>query len=893
MKEQHQRPDPDELLARIQAEGNQPERGKLKIFLGAAAGVGKTYSMLDAARLRLEEGVDVVVGIVETHGRKETEAQLKGIEILPRQQMDYRGAVLDEFDIDAALARRPELILIDELAHANVPGSRHTKRWQDVEELLNAGINVYTTVNIQHLESLSDIVKQITGITVHERIPDFLLEQADEVETVDLSPEDLLLRLKQGKVYIPQQAERAMQSFFRKGNLMALRELALRRTADRVDDQMEMYRRDHAITQTWPATERILVSVSPSPLSRRLVRAAKRMAAGLHADWLAVYVETPAHASLPEADRQRIIQTLRLADSLGAETVTLSGERVSEELLAYARRRNVSKIIVGKPVHPRWRDILFGSVLDELVRGSGDIDVYVIHGDADDSRTLPAPILLRRTSDWRDYVPAVLLVAVCTLIARLMAANFESADLIMVYLLGIVIVATRYGRGPSALASILSVASFDFFFIQPHLTFTVNNSQYFVTFAVMLLVSLVISALTTRIKRQAEAARERQRHTASLYAMSRELANSRGTATIVKVAAQHIGDIFDARVIVLLPDSEGQLQERPDSTLDENELAVAQWVREHGQAAGLSTETLPGAQGIYLPLIGSQDTVGVIGLYPTDPKQFQAPDQRYLLETFVGQTALALERAHLAEEAERVRLQVETEQLRSSLLSSVSHDLRTPLASITGAASSLIEDDGSLPLLARRELAQLAYEEAERLNRLVSNLLDMTRLEAGVHIEKEWQSLEEVMGSALNRLEARLLDHPLTTSLPPELPLIPFDSLLIEQVLDNLLENAIKYTPSGTPIEMSAYVEDDNVLIEVADHGPGLPPGTERLIFDKFYRAQPDSVRGAGLGLAICQSIIKAHGGRIWAENRPGGGAIFRFTLPLDGEPPEVKTDDE
>lgn len=887
----YQRPDPDTLAARVQAEGAQPERGKLKIFLGAAAGVGKTYSMLDAARLRRAEGLDVVVGVVETHGRVETEALLAGLDILPRRQVEYRGTVQQEFDIDAALARHPDLILVDELAHSNVPGSRHTKRWQDVEELLNDGISVYTTVNIQHLESLSDVVKQITDIAVHERVPDALFERADEIELVDLSPEDLLQRLQEGKVYIPQQAEQAMRHFFRKGNLMALRELALRLTADRVDDQMQSYRQDHAITRPWPAGERIMVSVSPSPLSRRLVRAAKRMAAGLHAEWIAAYVETPSRAAMAEEDRQRVVQTLRLAEQLGAETITLSGERVSEELLAYARQRNVSKIIVGKPVHPRWRDLLFGSVLDEMVRGSGKIDVYVISGDPDDSRASPSPAMLRRASDGRTYLMAVLVVAVCTLIARLMVHHFEPANLIMVYLVGTVIVAARVGRGPSILASVLSVALFDFFSVQPHLTLAVSDSEYLVTFAVMLMVSLVISTLTTRIKRQVVAARERERRTASLYAMSRELANSRGTDTLIQIAAQHIGELFDARVSVILADRDGHL--RTESSPDENEMAVAQWVYEHGQIAGNGTETLPGARGIYLPLNGSGDIIGVMGLYPNNAQRLQSPEQRYLLETFASQTALALERAHLAEEAERVRLQVETEQLRSSLLSSVSHDLRTPLASITGAASGLLDDDGSLAPQARRELAQLAYEEAERLNRLVGNLLDMTRLEAGVRIEKEWQSLEEVIGIALNRLDARLHDHPLMISLPPDLPLIACDSLLIEQVLVNLVENAIKYTPAGTPIEIAVQTENHGVRVEVADHGPGLPPGTEQRVFDKFYRAQPDSVRGAGLGLAICEGIIKAHGGRIWAENRPEGGAVFRFALPIEGEPPEVKTDDE
>jgi two-component system sensor histidine kinase KdpD len=872
----------------------ETRHGRLKIFLGAAAGVGKTYSMLDSARLRRDEGLDVVIGIIETHGRQETETLLAGFEVLSRRPLDVTAAEQAEFDLDAALARRPALILVDELAHSNAPGSRHTKRWQDVQELLDAGVDVYTAVNIQHVESLSDVVEQITGIAVQERIPDALIERADEVEMVDLSPEDLLKRLQEGKVYIPPQAEQTMRSFFRKGNLMALRELALRRTADRVDDQMQDYRRDHAIAKTWPATERILVSVSPSPLSRRLVRAAKRMAAGLHAEWLAVYVETRAHSRLSEADRERVIENLRLAERLGAETITLSGQPISEELLAYARRRNASKIIVGKPAHPRWRDVVFGSVLDALIRRSGDIDVYVISGDPDDERPASTRVLFQERPRWDAYVKAALIITSCTAAARLVHPFFSPANLIMFYLVGIVVTGIRYGREPSILASVLSVAAFDFFFVAPDLTFTVNDPQYLLTFLVMLLVSMVISTLTVRSQQQAEAAREREQRTASLYAMSRELAMSRGTQNIIRIASQHISDVFAARVVVLLPSEDGALQPADGLPVNERERGVARWVFEHGQMAGRDTETLPDAEGIYLPLMGAHGTSGVIGLVSHESQHpFRSPDQRYLLETFVGQMALAFERTRLAEEAERVRLQVETEQLRSTLLSSVSHDLRTPLVAITGAASSLRDDDGSLPMQARRELAQLAYEESERLNRLVVNLLDMTRLEAGVRIEKEWQSLEEVIGSALNRLDARLQDHPVSTSLPPVLPLIPFDSLLIEQVLVNLLENAAKYTPPGTLIEIAARVEHQEAVVQVADHGPGLPPGTEQLVFDKFYRAQPDSVRGAGLGLAICQSIIKAHGGRIWAENGPAGGAVFHFTLPLEGDPPEVTIDDE
>lgn len=892
-----QRPDPDELLARIQAEENKSHRGKLKIFFGATAGVGKTYAMLDAAHMRLSEGVDVVAGYVEPHSRPETQALLAGLEAIPPRLAEYHGATLREFDLDAALNRHPELILVDELAHTNAPGSRHAKRWQDVEELLETGINVYTTVNVQHLESLTDVVSQITGTTVRETIPDLLLEQADEVEMVDLSPDDLLQRLKDGKVYVPEQAERAMRSFFRKGNLMALRELALRRTADRVDDQMQDYRRDHAIAQTWPAAERILVSVSPSPLSRRLIRAAKRMAAGLHAEWLAVYIETPAHTRLSEENRNRVIQNLRLAEQLGAETVTRFGHSVSQELLSYARERNVSKILVGKPAHPRWRDVAFGSVLDELVRDSGEIDIYVISGDLDESRPQPMQ-MLQRTSSGIAYANAIIVVAVCTALAWLMFPYFALANLIMVYLVGVVIASARYGRGPSILASLMSVAAFDFFFVSPHLTFAVSDTQYFVTFVIMLIVAMTISTLTVRIKQQAEAAREGERRTTNLYAMSRDLANSRGTGTLVQIAAQHIGQVFHSQVIVLLPDAQGHLDTRiPEEAsrlLTTHEQGVAEWVHDHGQAAGLGTETLPGAKGLYLPLKTSRGIVGVLGIYPQQPHRLLSPDQFHLLETFANQTSLAVERARLAEETEQAQVQIEAERLRNALLSSVSHDLRTPLAAITGAASTLIERNQTLDPEDRLELAQMTYEEAERLNRLVGNLLDMTRLESGgIQIEKEWQPLEEVIGTTLGRLGKQMDDHPITVHLPPDLPLVPFDSMLIEQVLVNLVENAIKYTPSCSPIEISASRRENEIVVEVVDHGPGLPSGDEERVFDKFYRAQPANVRGVGLGLTICRGIVKAHGGRIWAENRPEGGATFRFTLPLESEPPEVKVEDE
>jgi two-component system sensor histidine kinase KdpD len=906
------RPNPDALLARVQAEKAPGARGKLKIFFGASAGVGKTYAMLEAAHEQRAAGCDVVVGYVETHRRAETEALLAGLELLPRATVEHRGVTLEEFDIDAALARRPELLLLDELAHTNAPGSRHPKRWQDVEELLNAGIDIYTTVNVQHIESLNDVVAQITGVIVRETMPDRVVEQADEVELIDLTPEDLLLRLKEGKVYLPQQAEQGMRNFFRKGNLIALRELALRSTADRVDAQMQHYRRHHAIARTWPAGERLLVGVSHSPLSLRLVRATRRMAAAMRAEWLVAYVETPRELGLSEPERERVVQALRLAEQLGAETVTLSGPSVSDEILSYAHTRNVTKIVVGKPERPRWKEIVFGSTVDELVRRSGDIDIYVISAAGEASKPYPQPAL-QRTSSSAAYGWGVLIVILCTALAALLFPYFGEANIIMIYLVGIVFAATRFGRGPSILASVLSVAAFDYFFVPPHLTFTVSDAQYLVTFAVMLAVALVISTLTVRIRHQADAARERERRTSALYALSRDFASTRGIESLLRTTVQHINEVFDSQVVIMLPNAGGRLQawgrfsgwwpadagKRTIYAPDSGDQGVAQWVYDHSQIAGRGADTLPGAGGLYLPLVGSRGPVGVLGVRSTQPRRFNSPEQLHLIETFANQVALALERATLADEAQHAQVEIEAERTRNSLLSSVSHDLRTPLATITGATSSLLEGEASFDAATRRELIQTVYDEANRLNRLVGNLLDMTRLDSGsITIRKEWQPVEEVIGAALARLDPstssgqaeRLRDRPISTSLPPDGALAPFDDVLIEQVLINLLENALKYTPPGSPIDISAASDDNSVSIAVADRGPGLPPGDEQRVFEKFYRAQPAN-GGVGLGLTISRAIVAAHGGRIWAANRIGGGATFAFTLPLEGKPPAVSAE--
>jgi two-component system sensor histidine kinase KdpD len=889
------RPDPDALLDRVKEEEAHQRRGKLKVFLGAVAGVGKTYAMLQAARERRAEGVDVIVGWVDTHGRAETEALLTGLEVLPRRPIEYRGHTLGEFDLDAGLARRPTVILVDELAHTNVPGSRHAKRWQDVMELLEAGIHVYTTLNVQHLESLNDVVAQITGVVVRETLPDSVLEQADEVELIDLPPEDLLQRLKDGKVYVPEQAAEAARSFFRKGNLIALRELALRRTADRVDVQMRHYMRDHAIRKTWPVTERILACVGSSPHSIRVVRATKRFAHALRAEWTVAYVETPAHARLSDVDRARVAETLRLAEQLGAETVVLSGQRVSDEILAHARQRNVTKIVVGKPDQVRWLDRLSGTIADNLIRGVGETDIYVISGEESASVPYVAPRRPRGVR-WLPYVRATGIVALCTTLAWVMFPFFELSNLIMVYLLGVVLVASRSEPGASILASVLSVAAFDFFFVPPYLTFAVSDTQYFVTFAVMLVVALVISGFTVRIRSLAEAAAQRERRTAALYALSRELASVRGVATILEAATRHIAEVFRSRVVVFLQNAAGGLsaQANPGGyALDSTEEGVSRWVFEHNHLAGKGTGTLPGAKALYLPLTASRGTIGVLGVSPTDPHALDTPEQVHQLETFANQTALALERGQLAEEAHAGQIAMETEKLRSSLLSSVSHDLRTPLAAITGAASSLIDTGERLSPQTRRELLDTIGDEAGRLNRLVHDLLDMSRLESGaVKAHTEWHPLDEIVGAALARVGKNHPDRRLVTRLPESLPMVPVDDVLIEQVLVNLLDNAAKYSPSEPPIELTARAEGNAVVVEVADRGPGLDPDDLERIFEKFYRGKRPPGRGVGLGLAICRGFVEAHGGRIWAENRPGGGAAFRFVLPITGTPPRLEEDD-
>lgn len=894
--------DPDLLLARVEREESQRKRGRLKIFFGAAAGVGKTYEMLLAAKIKQAEGLDVAVGLVETHEREDTAALLQGLDRLAPKLVNHRGRVLREFDLDGALKRHPSLILVDELAHTNAAGCRHPKRWQDVEELLNAGIDVFSTLNVQHLDSLNDDVSQLIGKQVRETVPDTVFELADEVELIDLPPDELIVRLKEGKVYVPHQAERAMQNFFRKGNLIALRELSLRLTADRVDAQMQDYREDNAIRDIWQVGERILVCIGPTSIAERLVRAAKRLATSLHAQWIAVYVETPELQRLPAERRDEVLRVLRFAEQLGAETATLSGPEMSKEILRFAKSRNVTKIVLGKSRRRGWKRWLIGSIVDTILAEAHNINVYLLGSpylEQSSGQTTSGHILNNSPSlsdyswgktkrRWLNGVWALIMTACSSVLAWTMSGNFELANLAMIYLLGVVIVAVRLGREAAILASVLSVLAFDFFFVNPAFTFAVDDAQYLVTFVIMLLVSLIISHITSNMRSQAKVASHRERRASVLYALSEELATCRNQTDVARIAARHIKSEFGGANVLLFPLDNGRISYPADQPEPESlrtcDLSVAQWVFDHGQMAGQGTDTLPGSNAVFFPMPGFRGIIGVLALRAANLRRIFLPEQRRLLDTFINQITQAIERVRFAEEAQQAQMRIESETLRNSLLSAISHDLRTPLASIVGAASTLVDEDAQLTSQDRQELTLTIYDEALRIANLTNDILDMARLESGqAQLNKQWYPLDEIIGGALTRMEKKLEDRTVNTRLPEELGLVRIDAVLIEQVLINLLENACKYTPSASPIDIGVEFTTHMLKVTIADRGPGIPEGEEEKLFDKFYRYHQEGTRsGVGLGLAICKAIILAHGGIIGASNRQEGGAQFYFLLPID-----------
>jgi two-component system sensor histidine kinase KdpD len=886
-----ERGDPDQLLADVQRQEARARRGRLRIFFGASAGVGKTYSMLEAARAAFAGGADIVVGYVEPHGRAETERLLDGLPQLPFLQVHYRGIVRREFDLDAALKRAPAIVLVDELAHSNLtegePLPRHAKRWQDVEELLDAGITVWTTLNVQHLESLNDVVAGITGVRQQETLPDRIFDEADEVEIIDLPPDDLLERLKAGKVYAAAQVSKATEGFFRKPNLFALRELALRRTADRVDAAALEFAGQAPSSRPWLARDRFLIAVTPDGQAEELVRIGKRFADALDAEWMVVSVETPQLLKLSDAERNRRIDVLRLAESLGAETVTIDGASAADALLEYARLRNVTRIVTGEAKRTGWRAWLRRSTTTELVRRGSGFDISVIArrstraADAGRRDAQSAPHEIK----WERYWAALAICGCCTAAAAVMYPYFALTNLVMVYLLGATVAALRLGRGPASLAAVANVIVLDFCFVPPRFTFAISNLEYLVTFAVMLVLALVIANLVANVRSQTRVAGARERRTSLLYAMSRELAATRSFDNLSRVAVKHVAETFSGRAAVLLPDSRGRLQgprTADAATLDGPDLSVAQWVFDHGRPAGLGTDTLPAARAQYLPLNGTGRTLGVLAVQPTQRRRLLLPEQRHLLETFAGQIALAIERALRTDEAEAARVAVETESLRNSLLASISHDLRTPLAAIMAASHALNDPKMQPDADTRARLARIIENTSQEISELISNVLDLMSFQFGeVHLNRDAHSVDALVEGALARLEGRLARHPVELSLPADLPLVDVDAALVTRALVNLLENAAKHTPAGTRITVSAGLESDSVRLVIDDNGPGLPPGPPEQLFAKFERGKSEAdVGGAGLGLAICKAIIEAHGGRITAAQRPGGGARFTFTLP-------------
>ena len=889
MSDEPLRPDPDRLLQHAAA----PHRGRLKIFFGACAGVGKTWAMLAEAQRLRAQGLDILIGVAETHGRKETAAMLEGLSTLPLRRLSHRGRYVKEFDLDGALARRPALILVDELAHSNAPGSRHPKRWQDVEELLEAGIDVFTTVNVQHLESLNDVVSGITGVQVRETVPDPFFDAADDVVLVDLPPDDLRQRLNEGKVYIGGQAERAIENFFRKGNLIALRELALRRTADRVDEQMRAWRDRQGQEKVWHTRDAILLCIGHNTGSEKLVRAAARLAARLGSVWHAVYVETPSLHRLSEAKRRAILAALRLAQELGAETATLSDPSEEKAVLHYAREHNLGKIVIGRQQKRRWWDR--GGFADRLARHAPDLDLVVIALD-EKAASLPARASDSRTAmdKWRlqlqGCVVAIALCAVITVVAMQWLMAFEAANLVMLYLLGVVIIALVYGRWPSVLATVINVVSFDLFFVAPRGTLAVSDVQYLLTFGVMLTVGLLIGNLTAGVRYQARVARYRERRTRHLYEMSKALAVGRSREDIAATSERFIASTFQARSQLLLPDEMNRLSPltQPTAAITWDD-AIARWSFDKGLPAGAGTDTLPGVPYQILPLKSAARTWGLVVVEPANLRQLMIPEQQRLLETFTLLVASALERLTLTASEEQARLNSERESLRNSLLAALSHDLRTPLTVLFGQAEILTLDlasEGSKHAPQANEIRQHVLNTT----RLVNNLLDMARIQSGgFNLHKEWLTLEEVVGSALRMLEPGLGGRHIQLDLPDPLLLVHVDGPLFERVLINLLENAVKYTGPQAQIGIAAHVDPHHLLLEVWDNGPGIPPGQEQAIFDKFARGNKESaIPGVGLGLAICQAIVEVHGGTISAETRPQGGACFRVTLPREA-PPELE----
>lgn len=882
------RPDPDALLAAVQREEEQARRGKLKIFFGMAAGVGKTYAMLLAAHELRRRGADVVAGYVETHGRAETQQLMNGLPFVPRLRVQYRGVVVEEMDLDALLRRKPECVLVDELAHTNVEGARHRKRYQEVLELLDHGIHVFTTLNVQHVESLIDTVQTITGITVHETVPDSVLDRADEIELIDLPPEELLKRLAEGKVYTPERSATAIQNFFRKGNLTALREIVLRKTAERVGMDLQEYMQAHRIEGPWKTVERLMVAVGASPFSEQLIRWTRRLAATMEAPWVATYVQTSQ--ALTEGEEKRLKRNIALAQELGAELVTTVDEDAAKALIRVARQKNVTQIVVGKSLSKSWWEKLRGgSLVDRLLRDSGGIDVHVVQSDAVTGERAQryVPLLHSQLQHYLQACGAVLLVAALCYVA---SAIIDYRAVGMFLLFTVSVLALLVGRGPIFAAAALSAFVWNFFFIPPLYTFHISVFADALMVGMYFIIALVGGELTARIRNREISVRRREQQALALYNLAQELNRAKTLDEMIHTAEHEIGVTFNARVGCFLqqaPDKPS-LAAHPASTFtpqSEKEWTVAAWVYQNRKPAGRGTSTLPFAEAVYYPLLTANGAVGVIGIAPLLPRLLTL-EQEGLLQTFLHQIAVAVEREMLRAAAEHAQVLAASERLHKTLLNSISHELRTPLATITGAATSLLEKQTAENTERRTLLVSDIYSAGQRLNRLVRNLLDMTRLESGMlKLNLEWCDVHDLINVALRNLGKSLVSHHLSLQLTPELPLVRMDFVLMEQALANILLNAAQHTPAGTTITIRAAVAEQQLAFVIEDEGEGFPAEALEHIFEKFYRLPKTQTGGTGLGLSIARGFVEAHGGTIRAENGLEKGARFIMRLPMTEAP--------
>ena len=881
-------PDPDELLATIKKEESKSHSGHLRIFFGMAAGVGKTYAMLKAAQDRLKEGVDVVIGTVDTHRRAETEILLAGLALIPRKKIIYKDATFEEMDIDAILARRPQLVLVDELAHTNIPGSRHPKRWHDVVELLDAGIDVYTTINVQHFESRKESVESITAIKIRETVPDSILERAYQIILIDITPAELLKRLSDGKVYLGDMAEAAARNFFKEDHLTALREIALRLTAEKVDNELQDMITVRETDTVWKTTERLMVAVSHSPYSEGLIRATRRLAFGMEVPWIGVYVD--AGIALSDQDKATLAKNLSLARELGGEVVSTADLDIAHALRRIARQRNVTQLIVGRPTRRRFRDLFHGgTILDRLVRESENFDVHVLRQETKRSTKSKDHSRIEYESGMSIYGLVVSAVAAIALIDSLLLPYIGYRAVGFIFLLTILAMGMLVSIGPILVAAVMSAFIWDFFFIPPYGTFRISAPEDIAMCGAYLFVAIVTGTLTNRIRKRERMLRLREERTHVLYDIVRTMAAGHSRQEFMSLTAGKLGAILNGECSIVPSNQDGRLERQTFPSRDwcriDREWAVAQWAFEHSKQAGWSTDTLPSADGIYIPLRGTMETVGILAYHPIEKVRL-VQEEESLLFTVARQLAISLERESLQERSRQAERLAESERLYQTILNSISHEIRTPLTAIMGFTSALRSDQLNANTESHRQILGELTDNAERLNNVVTNLLDLSRLNSGMlSLKKDWHDINDLIAVVLSELQNNLSDHPVATKTAEPLPLIRIDFNLFKQALINLLSNAATYTRSGTAIEVETIVAENTIILKITDNGPGIPADSLPHLFDKFYRVPGTPSGGTGIGLAIAKAIVEMHGGTIEVANIPKRGACFSIKLPIEKQP--------